>query len=641
MSGRFSGALRQAVAVGLCYTCFLSCTWGQSIPIDPVRPSAPIFWRPYLAADVPPARLSNSPRLQDLIRAGTLYLTVQDAIALVLENNIDIEVARYNPILSAWNLERSQAGGALPGVPNGASSAGAVASGQGVAGSEAAAGVISTSAASATKTANASVSQVGPIAQTLDPAFQESSVFSHTSAPQFNNTLSQTDVLVSATHVDSASLTEGFLSGASAVLTYSEHYLSENAATDILNPTEAPSLSIQIGQNLLRGFGVAVNARNITANKIRLGQSDLNFKAQVINSVVQALNLYYNLAADYEDVKAKQSALELAQSLYTDNQKQVQIGSLAPLDITTAESQVAASQRDLVVSQTTLEQQEVQLKNLISRNGSADPALRNIRIVPLDRIVMPEKDDLPPIPAMLQEAMANRADLAAEKLNDRIAQVNALGTKNGVLPTLEPFLGISAAGLAGTRKTILANGVPVTADPYFAGGINNALGQVFRNNFPSDVAGFFFQAPILNRQAQADYGIDQLSLRQTQLSIQRDINQIQVDLMNAVVALQQSRARYDASARNRILEKQLLDSEQKKFALGASTPYNVTQVQRDLAAAQSSELGALVTWSNAKISIDQILGTTLETYHISLSEAKTGKVNRASTPPAAPSEPRP
>jgi outer membrane protein TolC len=163
--------------------------------------------------------------------------------------------------------------------------------------------------------------------------------------------------------------------------------------------------------------------------------------------------------------------------------------------------------------------------------------------------------------------------------------------------------------------------------------MNNALGQVFRNNFPSDTVGYFFQAPILNRQAQADYGIDQLSLRQTQLSIQRDINQIQVDLMNAVVALQQARARYEANVRNRTLQKQLLDSEQKKYALGASTPYNVTQVQRDLAAAESNVIGALVTWNNARISIDQILGTTLETNHISIAEAQTGKVTRVSTPP--------
>ncbi len=631
---RFSRTLRQAVAAGLCYTCWFSCAWSQSLAIDPVRPSAPIFWRPYLAADVPPARLSNSPRLQDLIRAGTLYLTVQDAIALVLENNIDIEVARYNPISAVWQLERAQAGGALPGVPNGASTAGQVANGQGVAGSEQAAGVVSTGGTTPTnKTSNATVSQVGPVAQTLDPAITGSAIFSHTTTPQYNNTLSLTNILISNTRVYNATLQDGFLYGGSGTISYNEHYLNENAPSDVLNPTVAPSLSVSFQQNLLQGFGKAVNGRTITARKIGVTQSELNFKAQVINSVVQALNLYYNLAADYEDVKAKQSALELAQTLFTDNQKQVQIGSLAPLDITTAESQVSASERDLVVSQTTLEQQEVQLKNLLSRNGSADPALRNVRIVPLDKIVMPEKDDLPPIPTMLQEAMANRADVAAEKLNDQVTQVNALGTKNGLLPTLEPFVQLSAAGLAGNSKTIVFNGVPITADPYFAGGMTNALGQVIRHDFPSNVGGAIFQTRLLNRQAQGDYGIDQLSLRQTQLGIQKDINQVQVDLLNAVVALQQARARYEASVRNRILEKQLLDSEQKKFALGASTPYNVTQVERDLAAAQSSELGALVTWSNARISIDQILGTTLETNHISLAEAQAGKVSRVSTPP--------
>jgi len=626
----FSRTLRQIVAVGL--SC--ACVFAQSISIDPVKPTGPILWRPYLTPDVPPARTGNSPRLPDLIRAGTLYLTVQDAIALVLENNIDIEVARYSPIMAAWNLERAQAGGALPGVPSGAAQAGTVASGQGVAGSEAAAGVTSTGGATPTnKTSNATVSQVGPVAQTLDPSITGSAIFSHTSVPQYNNTLSLTDVLVSATHVYNASYQQGFLGGGAATLSFNEHYLSENAPSDILNPTVAPGISLSFQQNLLRGFGVAVNARSITARKIGVAQSELNFKAQVINSVVQTLNVYYNLSASYEDIKSKQASVELAQTLFSDNQKQVQLGSLAPLDITTAESQLGASRRDLVVSQTTLEQQEVQLKNLISRNGSADPTLRNVRIVPLDKIVMPEKDDLPPVQAMIQEAMANRADLAAEKMNEQVAQVNALGTKNGVLPTLVPFAQLSDAGLAGTRKTVLFNGIPITADPYFAGGIGNALGQVFRHNFPTNLGGFFFQAPIENRQAQADYGIDQLTLRQTQLTIQRDINQVQVDLMNAVVALQQARARYEASVRSRILSKQLLDSEQKKFALGASTPYNVTQTQRDLSAAESSELGSLVTWNNARISIDQILGTTLATNHISLAEAQSGKVARASTPP--------
>lgn len=629
-----NGTMRRIVAVGLSYICWFSCVWGQEASIEPVKSQAPILWRPYLAADVPPVRLANSARLQSLIRAGNLYLTVQDAIALVLENNLDIEIARYSPIHAAWQLERYQAGGALPGVTAPSTQAGSVASGQGVAGSESAAGVISTGGQTSSRTtSNATISQVGVVAQTLDPSIQASSIFSHTSAPQFNATLSLTDVLVSATHVYNASLQEGFLIGGSATVSYSEHYLNENAASDILNPTMATGISIAYQQNLLRGFGVAVNARTIDAQKLSLKQSDLNFKTQVINSVVQALDSYYALAADYEDIKAKQSAAELAQTLYTDNQKQVQIGSLAPLDLTTAESQVASTQSDLVVSQTNLEQHEVQLKNLLCRTGALDPVLRNVRIVPLDRIVMPEKDELPPVQDMIQLAMNNRADLASEKLNEQIADVNSIGTKNGLLPTAVPFFTESAAGLAGTSKTLFANGQSVSATPYFVGGIGTALGQTFRRNFPTNVGGAFFQAPLRNQQAQGDYGIDQLSLRQTQLTNQKDINQVQVDLMNAVVALQQSRVRYEAAVRNRILQKQLLDSEQKKYALGASTPYLVTQEQRDLVAAQSSEIAALVSWSNAKISLDQILGTTLETNHVSLGEAQSGKVARTSAPP--------
>lgn len=626
--------LRQVLAAVLCYTCWLSCAFSQSVSIDPVRPQAPILWRPYLAPAVPPARMANSSRLKDLIRGGSLYLTVQDAIALVLENNLDIEVSRYNPIISAWQVERAQAGGALPGVPNSASQAGSVASGQGVQGSEAAAGVINTGGNSATRqTSNASISQVGPVAQTLDPTFQQSTIFSHTSVPQFNATLSLTSVLISSTHVYSGSLQEGFLSGGSATISYSDHYLKENAPSDILNPTVAPSLSISVQHNLLRGFGVAVNARTIKASKINQRITDLNFRSQIISTVVQALDLYYSLAADYEDIKAKQSAFDLAKTLYEDNKKQVQIGSLAPLDLTTAESQVGGSQRDLVVSETTREEDEVRFKNLISRTGPLDPLLRNVRIVPLDHITLPEKDELPPVSTMIQEALANRADLAAQKLNEQVAEVNSIGTKNGLLPSLQVFANESAAGLAGQRRTFNVNGIPFTADPYFSGGIGTALGQVFRRNFPTNTGGAFFQAPIHNRQAQGDYGIDQLSLRQTQLTNQKSINQVEVDLMNAVVALQQARARYEASVKNRVLQKQLLDSEQKKFSLGASTVYNVTQEQRDLAGAQSSELSALVTWSNARISLDQILGTTLETYHVSLADAQSGKVSRVSVAP--------
>jgi outer membrane protein TolC len=565
-----------------------------------------------------------------------LYLTVQDAIALALENNIDIEVARYNPVLSQWQVERAQAGGALPGVPSGASQAGSVASGQGVAGSQAAAGVnISGNATTASGTANATISQVGPVTQTLDPSIQEASTFSHRTAPQPDVVQSITPVLISNTRVYTGSYQQGFLTGGSINVTYSDHYLNENAPTDVLNPSVAPTLSVSFQQNLLRGFGIAVNARTITVAKINVNISELNFKTQVINTVSQVVDAYYTLVADDEDVRAKTRALELAQKLYADNKRQVEIGSLAPLDLTNAESQVAATQRDLVVSQTTVLQQELQLKNLISRNGVADPVLASVRIVPIDRIVIPDKDEFPPLPELVQRALANRADLAVEKANLQASEVSALGTRNGILPTVQVFGAASDAGLAGTPRTVVGNGIVETADPYFVGGTGNALGQIFRRNFPTQRIGGVLVAPVYNRQAQGDYGIDQLQLRQSQLTTQKDFNQVGVDVSNSVVALRQARVRYDAAVHSRILDEQLLDAEQKKFALGASTPYNVVQQQRDLAAAQNTEISALAAYSNARIALDQTLGTVLDSYHISIDEARSGKVARPSAPPPA------
>ena len=310
-------ALRRLLAVGLSWLCSFSLLPAQQASIEPVRPSASIVRRPYLAAEVPPVRLANSPRLRELVRAGKLYLTAQDAIALALENNIDVEVARYSPFAAAWRLERAQAGGALPGVPSGASQAGSVASGQGVSGSQAAAGVSSgSSSASTGGSGNATVAQIGPVTQTLDPTFQEASTFSHKSTPQPNTVQSGIANLVSNTRVYNASLQEGFLSGGSATLSYANHYLSENAPSDLLNPSVAPSLTLSVQHNFLNGFGVAVNARNITVAKIGLKTSDLNFRTQVIGVVVTVLTVYYALSADYENVRAKQSALDVAQKFF-------------------------------------------------------------------------------------------------------------------------------------------------------------------------------------------------------------------------------------------------------------------------------------------------------------------------------------
>jgi outer membrane protein TolC len=441
--------------------------------------------------------------------------------------------------------------------------------------------------------------------------------------------------LIENQRIYTGSLQQGLLSGGSVSGTYTDHYLNENAPTDVLNPSSAANLSVFFQHNLLRGFGVAVNGRFITVAKISLQTSDLNFKTQVIGTVVNVLNTYYALVADFEDVKAKNSALEVAQKFWEDTKKEVLIGTLTEIDATRAESQVAAGQQNLVTSQASIQQHELQLKNLISRTGTEDPVVAGAQIVPLDRIVIPAADDLPPLKDLVQTALANRSDLAAERAGVKTAEVSALGSKNGMLPTLVAFGDTSQAGLAGTPRTVSAERLTETANPYFVGGIGTALGQVFRRNFPSEGAGAFFGAPIRNRQALADQGIDQLQLRVTQLTNQKDLKQVEVDILNAVVALRQARARYEAAVHNRILQQQLFEAEQKKFTLGASTPYNVVQQQRDLAAAHAAEISVLVAYSNARITLDRTLGTTLETNHVSIAEAREGRAAQPSSLPAA------
>jgi outer membrane protein len=622
--------LRKCMAVWLSVVCLMPAGWAQQASIAPVPAPGPSVFRSYLPVEVPPIRLGNTTRLADLVRAGTIYLTAQDAVALALENNIDIEIVRYNPMILDWNLTRAQAGGALPGVPSNASQAGSVASGQGVLGSQQAAGVsIPGTSSGRTQSTNASITQVGTVTQTLDPIIQESSTISHTTTVEPNSQQSITPVLVSETRSHSASVQQGLLTGGSLTLSYSEHYLNENSPTDVLNPSSAPSLSLSIQHNLLQGFGRAVNERTITVARMNRDTSDLGFQTTVTGVIGQVLNTYYSLAASYEDVRAKTIAAETAATFLSDVREQVRIGSSAPTETIAAESQAVNTAQARVDSETTLKQQELQLKNLLSRNGTADPILRSARILPVDPIRIPERDEIPPLGELVRLAMANRTDLASERENETTSAINNLGTKSAVLPTGVVFATANQTGLAGTVRPVPGAGA-VPIPPSLVGGLSTALGQVFRRDYPSESVGAAFVTPLRNRQALADYAIDELTLRQEQLSDRRDFNQVQVDMSNYVIALRQARARYDATVRQRVLQEELYRSERRRFELGASIAFNVNQQQRDLMTAESSEMAARVAYVSARIGLDRATGDILRANHVSLAEAHQGRVSRRS-----------
>jgi outer membrane protein len=593
----------------------------QELPVKVEHPQGPAILRSYEAATVPQARMSNAERLHRLIRAGKLYLTVQDAIALAIENNLDLEVARYGPVSAQWSLERAQAGGPLRGVTSGNSQIGSVTSGQGVAGSQASAGLSNNGGAGGGTGGGAVVSQIGPVTANLDPVLQHTTLFSHITIPQANTIQSQTSALVDTQRQYNTTIQQGFLTGGYAQIKFNESYLSENTPTDILNPSVAPRLYFYLQHNLLQGFGVAVNSRNIKVAQRNAVASFQTFRSQLVDVVTNVLYQYWGLVSANDTVKSKREALAVAQKLYDDTENEIRLGVLSKADIYRAQLEVGTRKQELAVAQSAVSQQENQLKNLLSRNGLSDPLLDAAGIVLMDSIEVPATDNLPPFREMVSTALAKRPDVAVGKIRMENAGISALGTRSGILPEWLGAVQTWNSGLAGESHPYSGE----APDPYFVGGFGTAAGQVFRRNFPNNRVATLIQGTIGNRVAQGDYGVDQLQVRQGELSNRRDLNQIVVDISNQVVALRQARARYSAATNTRALEQELLTKEQQSFRIGGSTFNDIIIAQRNLVNAQAAELTAKAAYARAKIGLDQVLGLTLENSHVSVDEALAGQ----------------
>jgi len=306
---------------------------------------------------------------------------------------------------------------------------------------------------------------------------------------------------------------------------------------------------------------------------------------------------------------------------------------VARYELPRAEAEFATRRNELLLAGTSVAQQCELLKQLLSRRE--DPLLEAAEIVPLDHIQVPDQDNLPPLRDLVTKAMAQRPDVAVAKIRDEVAQINAIGTENPLLPTLQGSFQTYNRGLAGTHQP--SSGSP--ANPYFQGGFGRALGQVFRRDFPNTQTSIYLSMPLNNRQAQGDYGVDQLQLRQSAVSGRRDANQIVVDISNQVSALRQARARYSAARNTRTLQEQLLAADRQRFESGQGTLNDLVTDQRNLATALISENTAMGTYAHARVALDQVLGDTLDKNQISIEEAMAGKVAAPSTLPAVPPQP--
>ena len=578
---------------------------------------------------VPPARLANSPRLESLVRGGNLYLSVQDVIALVLENNLDIAVQRYSPFLGREVLRRTEGGGYLRQVdtpllagPTSVSTAGVSVNANGLAGG------------TGIGAGGGIVSQIGPLPPNLDPSVYASLQLGHLTTPLTNTLLNQTSALTNNYRQFVFQYSQQFITGTSGAFTYLNYRSLLNSSTPLFNPSLVGFVDLQITQNLLQGLSIGVNNRDIRVARNNMKVSDLQVKLQVATTVSAVLNLYWDLVSFIDAVRIKEQALATAQKLYDDYRKMLEIGALPAVEVTRAAAQVSVSKEDLLFAQTNVAQQEIVLKNALSRNAIANAWLDDVHIVPLNPIEVPKAEDLKPVPELIADALSNRAEIGRSKINIESQKILIKGDRNGMLPTLQAFLELTNHGLSGPVNP-LYNGCCGSPDPYFVGGTGNVLGQILRRNFPDYSAGFSLTIPFRNRAAQADYVTDQLQLRQNELQLQRAINQVTVDVKTSVIGLQQARARYQTAVDTRVLAEQSLKDEQNRFQHGVSSVALVIQSQRDLATAEDAEVQAMANYTHARIAFDLAMGRTLEVNHISLREAVTGHVGRESIIPAA------
>ena len=576
---------------------------------------------------IPPVNLTNTRRIESLLRGGNLYLSLQDAIALALENNVDIEVERYLFPLAQADLLRAQSGNSTQGISTTTSGG---ATGLNATSAQSFLSILSSNGVYSSL-ASGSPSSVNP--NGFDPTINSTVEWGHISSPQQNTVTTGTTSLVTTSTLADFNIQQNFATGGSATLSYNNSFSSQNSYLNLFNPVTSAYLDLSISQPLLQGFGIATNNRPIRVAKNNLRAADIVFKQQVIVTVATVVQAYWLLVSANEDVEVKRKALALSQHLYSDNQKQVEVGSLAQIEIVRAEAEMASDEQALVTSETTVLQQETILKNALSRNGLANPAVAAARIVTTDRIRIPETETFQTLQELVAVAVGNRPELQQSRIQLDNQKILLTGQRNLMLPTLSAFADLRDSGLSGDPNTLPVPGTSTpystNQNPFFVGGYGNVLGQVFSRNFPNYAVGLQLSIPLRNRNAQANYATAAVNLRQSELSVQKLTNQIHVDVQNALIALKQARAQYSAAVKSRVLQEQTLDAEQKKYSVGASTPFLVIQAQRDLATAGGTEVTAQAQYIQARLQLDVATGRALDVYNIEIDEARKGRVSKA------------
>jgi outer membrane protein len=591
---------------------------------------------PYVQHRFAPVDLSNSPRIRQLLRSGNIYLSLSDAIALAIENNLDIELERYTLPSADTELVRAKGGGLLRGltyevfeVPVGVGGPASPLVTSAATPGVGATGSVPTNpselGALSEQEDNLSLLQTvplssGPALPQFDPALTGQLSWNHTSTPDVDPLAYGTNALTGNTTNANAAYTQGFGTGTELNVGFDNARTTTNSLQSAFSPYTTSSLGFTVTQPLLRGFGLAMNRRYIRISKNEKKIAGLLVQQQLIATVYGVERLYTDLVALYEDVKVKEETLASAEKLYTDTKSEVEEGTQAPVELTRANAQVYSIRQDLIDSRGLLEEQEAIVKNVITRRTDNDPEVLNAGIIPTDSIEVPATDEVRPLQDLVALAFTNRPDLRQAGVQVENTQISLEGSRNNLRPEVDLVGSAQNSSLAAQINPLL----PGIETP-LVGGYGGALEQLAERKYPSYGIGLNITLPLRNRVAQADVTRDEILLRQSQVVQEQLHKQAQLEVEDALIAMRRARASYEAAVQTQRLQQESLDAEQAKFEVGASTSFFIIQYQSFVAQAESTVVVAKSAYLKARAALERATGTILDDNHVSLGDAIRGR----------------
>ena len=591
---------------------------------------------PYQAEHVPAPKLVNTPRIDQLLQDGKILLSMDDAVALALENNLDIAIARYNLSIAETDVLRTAAGantlgvntGILQGTPGGGTGGLSGTIGSGVGGTSVASG----GAATGTLGIVSSTLGLGSGITSFDPILSGTLQTDRNKLLSTSTFLGATQITQNTTTADFL-YTQGFHWGTNMSVAFNNSRLTTNQPTISLSPELTSNFKFQLTQPLLQGFGKLTNTRFIEIAKNNRHIADTSFRLQVITTVDQIENIYWDLVYAYENVKVQRDNLAFALQTLSDTERQVRAGVVAVLQLASAQSAVATDQQGLILAETNLELQQLLMKNAVSRT-LVDPTLAEAQVIPTSTMEVPKDEQIPPAAELISEGISHRQELAQSRIDLETRELNTRTVANGLLPTVDAFAYYGGSGLGGDQNP--ANVCPPAGEKqpfgcHAAGsipstGYGTTLNQLVNSTAPDRGFGGTLNVPLRNRVAQANQIRSELEYRQAQMRLQQLENQVRIEVRNAQFTLQQNRAAVTAAQAAVDFAQQSLVAEQKKLTAGISTPTLVLQNESLLTTAQSNLISAMAAYEKARLELDRSTGLLLEHSNIQVAEARRGQV---------------